>query len=225
MDPVLNRMLETEAQVYPTKFGFLKTQRYVTKHDRKIAVLRLKTLHNKVKSAPDVFSLSVAILDKFLTCIMISRRDLQLFSLVSYWIASKFDDTETCVAVSDLIEFSCYAYTVPDFIDTEMVVLETINFNCIIPTPYNFLTHFAHVLDDISDDVVALAVNHAHCMLAEFDMKKYRPSELAAASLWLAAETLNFHAPWINALCMYSRLKKNRLSMCVTDIRDTFNKI
>ncbi|TVU25661.1 hypothetical protein EJB05_28165, partial [Eragrostis curvula] len=95
----------------------------------------------------------------------------------------------------------------------EKFILNTLNFNMSVPTPYVFMRRFLKAADsDKQLELVSFFM--LELCLVEYQMLKYRPSLLAAAAVYTAQCALNRCLHWTRICQLHSRYTSDQLLEC-----------
>ncbi|XP_047068583.1 cyclin-B2-1-like [Lolium rigidum] len=115
--------------------------------------------------------------------------------------------------VEDLVIISDRAYTKGEVLEMEKWILNTLEFNMSVPTPYVFLRRFLKAAD--SDRKLHLvSFFMLELCLVEYQMLKYRPSLLAAAAVYTAQRAISRCWQWTKVCEMHSRYTRDQLIEC-----------
>lgn len=99
----------------------------------------------------------------------------------------------------------------------ESDILQTLDFNCTVPTIHTFLCRFlkaAHA----DREMVQLSCYLTERSLQEYSLLKYLPSQIAAACVLVARTSLNRH-PWSPTLLKYTDYDECDLVECIEDMK------
>ncbi|XP_071770115.2 G2/mitotic-specific cyclin-B2-like [Centroberyx gerrardi] len=183
------RLLEVQQAVRPKYMqGYEITERM-----RALLVDWLIQVHSRFQLLQETLYLTIAILDRFLQVQPVSRRKLQLVGVTAMLVASKYEEMYS-PEVADFAYITDNAFTKPQILEMEQVMLRSLNFDLGRPLPLHFLRRASKVA---SSDVErhTLAKYLMELTLLDYNMVHYRPSEIAAASLCLSQLLLD-ELPW-----------------------------
>lgn len=108
-------------------------------------------VHFKFKLVPETLFLTVNLIDRYLEKVNIERTQLQLVSVASLLIASKYEDI--CPPVlKDYVFISDNAYEPEDILAMEQSILSTLEFDISGPSTYRFLERYAQIAE--ADEVM-----------------------------------------------------------------------
>ncbi|KAL8479761.1 hypothetical protein ACS0TY_026627 [Phlomoides rotata] len=85
--------------------------------------------------------LTVNLIDRFLAIQSVVRKKLQLVGVTAMLLAFKYEEVSVPI-VDDLIQISDRAYSRQEVIDMEKLIVNILQFNLSLPTPYIFMRHF-----------------------------------------------------------------------------------
>lgn len=183
---------------------------------RGILVDWLIEVAEEYKLTPDTLFLSVKYIDCCLSVCAVARTQLQLVGVTCMLIASKYEE----IYAPQVDEF-CYitdnTYTREDVLLMERTVLDALDFELTQPTTRLFLRQYLQAAEcDIKVDFFANFL--AELALLDYKLLKFSPSILAAATLYLALETLG-NCPWSPNLVHQTGIREDYLIECVAELR------
>ncbi|TMW42837.1 hypothetical protein DOY81_012083, partial [Sarcophaga bullata] len=159
----------------------------------------INDIHAQFHLVAETFQLTVAIIDRYLQVVKDTKRShLQLVGVTALFIAAKYEELFP-PAITDFIYITDDAYTGKQIRQMELQILKTIDCNLSRPLPIHFLRRFSKAAD---------AEHHHHAMskyflelaMIEYDMSHYKPSEIAAAALFLSLNLLKENINFSNGL-------------------------
>lgn len=190
---------------------------------RGILIDWLVEVAEEYKVMPDTLYLTVAYIDRFLSCNTVSRQQLQLLGVSCMLIASKYE--EIC---APQVEEFCYitdnTYRREEVLEMERNILKELKFELTTPTTKTFLRRFIRAAQASCKAFPNLVLEFlgnflAELTLAEYSFLGYLPSMVAASAVFLAKLTLDPSArPWDATLQHYTGYKADDLSKCVRHI-------
>lgn len=215
------RMAEVKRR--PTT-NFMETmQKDISPAMRGILIDWLVEVAEEYKVMPDTLYLTVAYIDRFLSCNTVSRQQLQLLGVSCMLIASKYE--EIC---APQVEEFCYitdnTYRREEVLEMERNILKELKFELTTPTTKTFLRRFIRAAQASCKAFPNLVLEFlgnflAELTLAEYSFLGYLPSMVAASAVFLAKLTLDPSArPWDATLQHYTGYKADDLSKCVRHI-------
>ena len=166
----------------------------------------------RLKLLSETAFLAVNILDRVLSSVRVSRKKLSLVSVAALLIASKFEETYA-PTLSDLHVLSENMFNDQQILDMERILLTKIDFNLCIPSPLHFLRRFSKAAR--SDSAThTLAKYICELSLLHSEMIQFLPSEVAAASVFVARKMKDVSPLWNSNLRHYTRLDEDKLVTC-----------
>ncbi|XP_069031225.1 G2/mitotic-specific cyclin-B2-like [Embiotoca jacksoni] len=180
----------------------------ITERMRSLLVDWLVQVHSRFQLLQETLYLTVAVLDRFLQVQPVSRRKLQLVGVTAMMVACKYEEM-FAPEVGDFAYVTDNAFTKPQILEMEQLVLKRLNFQLGRPLPLHFLRRCSKVADsDVERHTLAKYL--LELTLLDYQLVHYRPSELAAASLCLSQLLLD-GLPWSAAQRHYSTYDEDRL--------------
>ncbi|KAK9062078.1 hypothetical protein SSX86_019263 [Deinandra increscens subsp. villosa] len=179
---------------------------------RAILIDWLIEVHHKFDLQPETLFLTVNLIDRFLAKQSVIRKNLQLVGLVAMLLACKYEEVSVPI-IDDLIFISDKAYSRSQILEMEKLMLNTLEFNMSLPTPYVFMKRFLKAaqseskLDQLSFFLVELC-------LVEYEMLKFPPSLLAAASVYTAQCSLYGLKLWSKTCEWHTNYSEDQLLEC-----------
>nr|XP_018681656.1 PREDICTED: cyclin-B2-2-like [Musa acuminata subsp. malaccensis] len=113
---------------------------------RAILIDWLIEVHYKFELMEETLFLTVNIIDRFLARQTVVRKKLQLVGVTAMLLACKYEEVSVPV-VEDLVLISDRAYTRDEILEMERLILNTLQFNMSVPTPYVFMRRFLKAAD------------------------------------------------------------------------------
>lgn len=169
---VLSRMLASETrQELPGSYFETRLQRDFNERDRRELAKWMGDVCLAAESQPDVFPLSMLIVDRFLSFVRTKRSQLQLLGAVALLLASKLRQTKQ-IPAQDIIFYTKEGITLEELKTWELYVLTTLRWDLALITPVDFLDILMQrmKLDDeklFSDIEEAAQKMIAECSLGE----------------------------------------------------------
>jgi hypothetical protein len=151
---------------------------------RSILIDWLIEVHYKFKLQPSSLWLCVNILDRYLCIVKILRPKLQLVGVTALLIACKFEEVYP-PEVADCVYITDNAYDRKEILETELNILQALNFSVCVPTGFTFLVRYLNSIQ-ASEHCRSLSFYYAERNLQEIDMLEVSPHKFAAASVYAA---------------------------------------
>ncbi len=95
-------------------------------------------VHLKFKLMTETLYLTVNLIDRYLSVQSVSRKNLQLVGVTALLLAAKYEEI-WAPEVNDFVHISDNAYTREQILHMEKTMLNTLQFNLTVPTPYVFV--------------------------------------------------------------------------------------
>ncbi|KAK8567893.1 hypothetical protein V6N12_006461 [Hibiscus sabdariffa] len=179
---------------------------------RAILIDWLIEVHYKFELMEETLFLTVNLIDRFLERCTVIRKKLQLVGMTAMLLACKYEEVSVPI-VEDFVLISDKAYTRKDVLDMEKLMVNTLQFNMSVPTPYVFMrgflkaVHSEEKLDFLSFFLVEL------CMV-EYETLKFQPSLLAAAAIYTAQCSLWQIRTWTKTSERHTKYTEEQLLEC-----------
>jgi hypothetical protein len=203
-------------EIFMAKYYF-DNQSEISVRMRTILVDWLVEVHYKYKLNPLTLWLTVNILDRYLEHHDIPRAKLQLVGITSLFLACKFEEIHS-PQVADCVYLTDSAYSKEDILAMETSILDALNYQFIVPTPFHFVTRYLNRIK-AGERVRLLASYAAERSLQEVEVLQFKPSVYAAAAVYVALRTVNMdshpgYKVWTEALQEESGLKESDIIDC-----------
>jgi len=142
----------------------------------------------KFKLLPETLFLTINLIDRFTEKKQILRTNYQLIGVTSMLIASKYEEIYA-PEVNDFVFITDKAYTREKILTQECEILTVLDFNVGISSSFRFLERFTKISQ--SDNLI---FNFARYLielpLIDIQMLRWRPSQIACASIYIAKKVL-----------------------------------
>ncbi|KAL9912260.1 G2/mitotic-specific cyclin-B-like isoform 1-T2 [Glossina fuscipes fuscipes] len=203
--------LESEQPIHK---NYLGNQLVIKAHMRPILIDWIYEVHVNFKLVTETFQLAVAIIDQFLQIVYdLPRSKLQLVGATALFIASKYEEVHP-PALYDFVYITDGTYTTQQIRQMELKILKTLKCNLSRPLPIHFLQRFSKAADADSTHR-AMSKYFVELSMIETDMAHHKPSEIAAAAVYLSSNILkrdNYALPtgfidscWTSTLQWYTK--------------------
>ncbi|XP_015889577.2 G2/mitotic-specific cyclin-2 [Ziziphus jujuba] len=192
--------------------NYMSQQFDINEKMRAILIDWLVEVHDKFELMKETLFLTVNLIDRFLSKQSVVRKKLQLVGLVAMLLACKYEEVSVPV-VGDLILISDKAYTRKEVLEMETFMLNTLQFNMSVPTPYVFIQRFLKAAQS-DKKLESLSFFLIELSLVEYEMLKFPPSLLAAAAVYAAQCTLYGFKQWSRTCEWHSSYSEDQLLEC-----------
>lgn len=200
---------------------YMSEQLDITERMRAILVDWMVEVHVKFKLLTETMFLSVNIVDRFLAIKPVTRTKLQLVGITAMLLASKYEEIYS-PEVRDFIHIADSAYNRDEVLRMERLVLTTMDFNMSASTPLHFLRRFSKASKSDSR-THTLSKYLSELTLTEYSMLKFLPSQIAAASVYIA-RCMTGRSPWSATLEHYSALRVEDFIDCAKELNQILKK-
>lgn len=201
----------TEIQSIPPP-DYMRRQPDINEKMRAILIDWLIEVHWKFQCMPETLFLTTNLIDRFLSRQRVLRKYLQLVGVTAMLVACKYEEIWS-PEVKDFVTISDEAYTREQVLNMERMMLNNLEFNLTVPTPYMFLVRFLKAAaSDIQMEM--LAFFFVELCLTEYIMVQYCPSLMAAAAVYTARRTLRVAPFWSALLQRHTGYTEMQLSEC-----------
>ena len=140
LDSIHAHFLETETSVMPPT-DYMNYQPELTADMRAVCLDWIVECANRFKMSPETLFLTVNVLDRFLAVKPIQRKRMQLATMVSLVIASKYEEIYP-PRIKEFIHISADAFSREDMIRYEHNILHALKYTLTVPTPFGFLSRY-----------------------------------------------------------------------------------
>ncbi|KAJ0495229.1 putative cyclin domain-containing protein [Helianthus annuus] len=171
--------------------SYMSQERDITDRMRGILIDWLIEVHYKFELMEETLYLTVNLVDRFLARRPVVRKNLQLvgITITAMLLGCKYEEV-TVPIVNNFIVISDEAYTRSEVLDMEKEMMNALEFNLSVPTPFVFVKRF---------------------LKAARSYKEFPPSLLAAAAVFTAESTLKGSKQWTKTSEFHSQYSHNHL--------------
>ncbi|XWS24597.1 hypothetical protein CRYUN_Cryun28dG0116800 [Craigia yunnanensis] len=192
--------------------NYMAQQYDINERMRGILIDWLIEVHYKFELMDETLYLTVNLIDRFLAVQQIVRKKLQLVGVTAMLLACKYEEVSVPV-VEDLILISDKAYSRKEVLDMEKLMINILQFNLSLPTPYVFMRRFLKAAQS-NKKLELLSFFMIELCLVEYEMLKFPPSLLAAAAIFTAQCTLSGCKHWRKTIEWYTTYSAEQLMDC-----------
>ncbi|KAK8987399.1 hypothetical protein V6N11_027151 [Hibiscus sabdariffa] len=192
--------------------NYMDRQFDINEKMRAILIDWLIEVHYKFELMEETLFLTINLIDRFLERCTVIRKKLQLVGMTAMLLACKYEEVSVPI-VEDFVLISDKAYTRKDVLDMEKLMVNTLQFNMSVPTPYVFMRRFLKAaqsekkLEFLSFFLIEL------CMV-EYETLKFQPSLLAAAAIYTAQCSLWRLKTWTKTCEWHTKYTEDQLLEC-----------
>ncbi|KAJ9508805.1 hypothetical protein QJQ45_028118 [Haematococcus lacustris] len=178
---------------------------------RAILIDWLVEVAEEYKLCADTLYLTVNYIDRFLSLYPVQRSQLQLVGVACMWIAAKYEEIYP-PNVTDFCYITDNTYSKEQMVQMEETVLKRLSYELTVPTAKTFLRRLLQVCNP--DELLHFLSNYlTELSLLDHSMMGFLPSEVAAASVYLANVMLK-RVPWDGTLQHYSGYGPQDINKC-----------
>ncbi|KAG6422939.1 hypothetical protein SASPL_113322 [Salvia splendens] len=179
---------------------------------RGILIDWLIEVHYKFGLMDETLYLTVNLIDRFLAIQSVERKRLQLVGITALLLACKYEEVSVPV-VEDLVLISDNAYSRKEVLNMEKSIVNTLQFNMSLPTPYVFMRRFLKAAQsDRKLELVSFYI--LELSLVQYEMLRFPPSLLASAAIFTAQCTLTQCETWSRTCGKHTSYSKDELMEC-----------
>ncbi|KAK4284909.1 hypothetical protein QN277_001678 [Acacia crassicarpa] len=203
------RKIENTSCVSP---DYMAGQFDVNEKMRAILIDWLIEVHYKFELMEETLYLALNLIDRFLERQAVIRKKLQLVGVTAMLIACKYEEVSV-PTVEDFILITDKAYKREEVLNMEKLVMNTLQFNLCVPTPYVFMRRFLKAAQS-DKKLELLSFFIIELCLVEYKMLKFSPSLLAAAAIYTAQCSLYQFKQWTKTSEWYTNYSEDQLLEC-----------
>jgi len=197
---IFDYLKELEVATMPNPM-YMKHQEDLEWKMRGILVDWLIEVHTRFHLLPETLFLAVNILDRFLSAKVVQLDRLQLVGVTAMFIASKYEEVLS-PHVQNFRHVADDGFTEAEILSAERYVLSALNYDLSYPNPMNFLRRISKA-DNYDIQTRTLGKYLMEISLLDHRFMVYLPSQIAAASMYLARKILE-RGPWDATLAHYA---------------------
>nr|AAA20238.1 cyclin IbZm [Zea mays] len=155
--------------------------------------------HRRFQLMPETLYLTIYIVDRYLSLQPTPRRELQLVGVAALLIACKYEEI-WAPEVNDLIHIADGAFNRSQILAAEKAILNSMEWNLTVPTPYHFLLRFAKAAGSADEQLQHTINFFGELALMDYGMVMTNPSTAAACAVYAARLTLGRSPLWTETL-------------------------
>ncbi|XP_058223374.1 G2/mitotic-specific cyclin-2-like isoform X2 [Rhododendron vialii] len=203
------KRVESSSCVSP---NYMAQQSDLNEKMRGILIDWLIEVHYKFELMDETLYLTVNLIDRFLAVQPVVRKKLQLVGVTAMLLSCKYEEVSVPV-VEDLILISDKTYSRIEVLQMEKLMVNTLQFNLSVPTPYVFMRRFLKAAQT-DKKLELLSFFIIELCLVEYEMLEFRPSLLAAAAVFTAQCSLGGSKQWSQTNERHTNYSKDQLLEC-----------
>ncbi|BAS94683.1 Os05g0493500, partial [Oryza sativa Japonica Group] len=200
------------AQLERRPTDYMSSQVEVNPKMRAILADWIIDVHYKFELMPETLYLTMYVIDRYLSLQPVLRRELQLVGVAAMLIASKYEEM-WAPEVQDLIHVCDNAYSRQHILAMEKNILNRLQWNITVPTPYVFLLRFIKAAGG-DKELENMVFFFSEMALKEYGMASLCPSLVAASAVYAAQCTLKRSPLWTSTLKHHTGFTESQLREC-----------
>jgi len=202
--------------------NFLSNQVEVNEKMRAILVDWLVEVHHMFKLLPETLFLTVFIIDRYLEKSPVARDKLQLVGITAMLIGAKYEEIYA-PECNDFVHVSDGAYEKEQILETEQLILNTLEFNLTCPSALHFLRRYSKAAgSDYS--VHTLCKYLIELALVDIKLLKFLPSQIAAGAVYVARSMTQKSPLWTPTLQHYSSYSEDEVRVVAIEINNLLKR-
>ena len=163
---------------------YMDHQDHLEWHLRGVLVDWLIEVHTRFHLLPETIFLAINIIDRFLSARIVGLEKLQLVGITAMFIASKYEEVLS-PHVSNFKHVADDGFEEEEILKAERFVLQALNYDLSYPNPMNFLRRISKA-DNYDIQTRTIGKYLLEISLLDHRLMEYRPSHIAAASMYLS---------------------------------------
>jgi len=145
-------------------------------------------VHRKFRLVPECLYVTQFIIDQYLSKKKILKSQLHLLGVAALLVSTKYEEIYP-PELRDLLAVSENKFNREKVLKMEKEILLTLEFKITAPSPYRFLERYRRLTPIFNDkEVFFFAQYILEVSLLDISLMRFKPSELAAASLILSVK-------------------------------------
>jgi G2/mitotic-specific cyclin 1/2 len=191
---IFDYLRELEVQSIPNP-DYMSHQDDLEWKTRGILIDWLIEVHTRFHLLPETLFLAVNIIDRFLSEKVVQLDRLQLVGITAMFIASKYEEVLS-PHVENFKKIADDGFSEAEILSAERFILSTLNYDLSYPNPMNFLRRVSKA-DNYDIQSRTIGKYLTEISLLDHRFMVYRPSHVAAASMYLARLMLD-RGEWVS---------------------------
>jgi len=199
---------------------------------RRFLVDKLAMISESLKLTHGILHLAVSYLDYVMDRFEFAKsKQLQLLAVCCLWVAAKLDEKDNIIPrLETLKKFSDTDYDQDDFLEMELLIMQSLDWRLLLPTTVQFLDHYLeHVIgeDDLHGGYKITAKDKAkqyikkyacyflEVALQEHSFNSFRPSLITSSSLASSRQCMSITPIWPDHLVEVTGYEFSHLEDCI----------
>ncbi|KAL7942341.1 cyclin-like protein [Trichoderma barbatum] len=197
---IFDYLRDLEVQSVPNS-DYMSHQDDLEWKTRGILIDWLIEVHTRFHLLPETLFLAVNIIDRFLSEKVVQLDRLQLVGITAMFIASKYEEVLS-PHVENFKKIADDGFSEAEILSAERFILSTLNYDLSYPNPMNFLRRVSKA-DNYDIQSRTIGKYLTEISLLDHRFMAYRPSHVAAASMYLARLMLD-RGEWDATIAYYA---------------------
>ncbi|EHK16420.1 uncharacterized protein TRIVIDRAFT_183741 [Trichoderma virens Gv29-8] len=197
---IFDYLRDLEVQSIPNS-DYMSHQDDLEWKTRGILIDWLIEVHTRFHLLPETLFLAVNIIDRFLSEKVVQLDRLQLVGITAMFIASKYEEVLS-PHVENFKKIADDGFSEAEILSAERFILSTLNYDLSYPNPMNFLRRVSKA-DNYDIQSRTIGKYLTEISLLDHRFMAYRPSHVAAASMYLARLMLD-RGEWDATIAYYA---------------------
>lgn len=187
---------------------YMEEQKQLNELMRAILIDWVVDVHFSYRLSLATLYLTINLIDRYLEVAPeVPRKDFQLVGTTALWIASKYEEVRP-MEINQLVEVCDCCYTKQQVFAKEGDILNTLHYRLCVPTSLTFLLRFLKAAK-ANRKMAHMSMFILEGTLGCYNLLHYLPSQMAAASIYIARKTLSSEQPaWFKMLEEYTGFSK-----------------
>mmetsp|Transcript_5114 Transcript_5114/g.12219 ORF Transcript_5114/g.12219 Transcript_5114/m.12219 type:complete len:318 (+) Transcript_5114:68-1021(+) len=187
---------------------YMEEQKQLNELMRAILIDWVVDVHYSYRLSLATLYLTVNLIDRYLEASPeVARKEFQLLGTTALWIASKYEEIRP-MEINQLVEVCDCCYTKHQVFAKEGDILNTLHYRLCVPTSLTFLLRFLKAAK-ANRKMAHMSMFILEGTLGCYNLLHYLPSQMAAASIYIARATLLTGQPaWTKLLAEYTGFSK-----------------
>ena len=197
-----------------------KVQKEIKDTSRAFLLEWIIDVHRKFRLVPEALYVTQFIIDQFLSKKHIPKSQLHLLGVATLLISTKYEEIYP-PDLRDLLAVSENKFTRDQVIQMEKDILLTLDFKVTSPSSYRFLQRFKRISEKTAndDELFFYAQYVQEVSLLDASLLRFTPSQIAAASMILAAKQLRKTNCWDEDLEKFTGYTSEDLKEACDEVR------
>ena len=198
----------------------------ISEKARRILIDWLISVHFKFELLPETLYLTINLIDRVISLNKVSLHEFQLLGVAAMLIASKYEEIYA-PEIRDFIYITGRTITKKQILDMESTILNLLNFDILIVSPYLFLNRY-HFITKCDLQTYHLATMLLEISFLDINFMKHPSSLISATVLYLARKLLKrSESPsgWNSRMKMHCGYSENELKVCVREFASFYKTV